>query len=170
MTTSIETRPERPGDEVAIHALTEAAFRTAAHTSGTEQFIVRELRRAGALAVSLVAEVDDTIVGHVAISPVTISDGTRDWFGLGPISVAPEHQRAGLGSRLVRESLSALQARGGRGCALVGDPSFYGRFGFRAEPSLVLPGVPPQYFQVVRLDGPMPAGTVAFHPAFETTG
>ena len=163
----LQVRPERPGDEDAIHAVTEAAFRTAAHMSGTEQFIVRELRRAGALTVSLVAELDGQVVGHIAISPVTIADGTRDWHGLGPVSVAPALQRRGIGSRLVRESLTRLQALGGKGCALVGDPAYYGRFGFVADPALVLPGVPPQYFQVVRLAGAMPRGVVTFHPAFE---
>ena len=165
-----QVRPERPGDAAVIHAVTESAFRTAPHTSGTEQFIVRELRRAGALTVSLVAEIDGQVVGHVAISPITIDDGTRDWHGLGPVSVAPGLQRGGIGSRLVRDALARLQSHGGKGCALVGDPAFYGRFGFLAEPSLVLPGVPAQYFQVLKLAGPMPRGVVTFHPAFEARG
>jgi len=83
------------------------------------------------------------------------------------VSVSPKYQGRGLGSRLVREALARLRAQGGRGCVLVGDPAYYGRFGFRAEPALVLPGVPPQYFQAVCLDGPIPAGTVTFDAAFE---
>ncbi|HET7203390.1 MAG TPA: N-acetyltransferase [Steroidobacteraceae bacterium] len=162
-----DIRPERPEDAEGIEAVTVAAFLDAAHTSHTEQFIVRELRRAGHLTVSLVADFRGRVIGHVAISPVTISDGTRDWFGLGPVSVSPEHQRRGLGSRLVREGLARLKALGGRGCVLVGEPAYYGRFGFRAEPGLVLPGVPSQYFQAVCLAGPMPAGTVTFDAAFE---
>lgn len=162
-----DIRPERPDDVDAIHAVTVAAFLEAPHTSHTEQFIVRDLRRAGQLAVSLVADFEGRVVGHVAISPVTISDGATDWFGLGPVSVLPAYQGRGLGSRLVREALARLRSRGGRGCVLVGEPAYYGRFGFRAEPGLVLPGVPPQYFQALALDGGMPTGTVRFHPAFE---
>ena len=162
-----DIRPERPDDAEAIHAVTAAAFLDAPHTSHTEQFIVRELRRAGHLTVSLVADFDGRVIGHVAISPVTINDDTTGWFGLGPVSVSPKYQGRGLGSRLVREALARLRAQGGRGCVLVGDPAYYGRFGFRAEPALVLPGVPPQYFQAVCLDGPIPAGTVTFDAAFE---
>lgn len=151
----------------AIHAVTVAAFLDAPYTSHTEQFIVRELRRARRLTVSLVADFDGRIIGHVAISPVRISDGATGWFGLGPVSVSPKYQRRGLGSRLVREALARLKSLGGRGCVLVGEPAFYGRFGFRAEPALELPGVPPQYFQALCITGSMPAGTVTFDAAFE---
>ena len=163
----VEIRPERSGDEDAIHAVTAAAFLYAPHTSHTEQFIVRELRRADALAVSLVAERDGRIVGHVALSPVRIDGAERDWFGLGPVSVVPECQGAGIGSRLVREALARLRSAGAGGCVLVGEPAYYGRFGFRAEPALVLPGVPPEYFQALCLAGELPAGEVRFDPAFE---
>jgi putative acetyltransferase len=162
----VEIRPERPGDEDAIHAVTAAAFLTAPHTSHTEQFIVRELRRADALTESLVAELDGRVVGHVALSRVTIDGVERGWFGLGPVSVVPQCQGAGIGSRLVREALARLQSAGAGGCVLVGEPAYYGRFGFRAEPALVLPGVPPPYFQALCLSGEMPAGEVRFEPAF----
>ncbi|MFX5522399.1 N-acetyltransferase, partial [Acinetobacter baumannii] len=78
-----------------LHALTEAAFRNAAHSSHTEQFIVDALRARGELSVSLVAEMDGKVIGHVAVSPVTISDGSTGWFGLGPISVLPAWQGQG---------------------------------------------------------------------------
>jgi putative acetyltransferase len=165
----VEIRPERPGDEDAIHAVTEAAFLSAPHTSHAEQFIVRELRRAGALAVSLVAEGDGRVVGHVAISPVTIDGAVSGWFGLGPVSVLPERQGAGIGSRLVGEALERLRSVGARGCVLVGEPAYYGRFGFRAEPALVLPGVPPDYFQALCFTNDAPGGGVTFHEAFKAT-
>jgi predicted N-acetyltransferase YhbS len=167
---TIELRPERPGDEDAIHAVTTAAFLEAPHTGHTEQFIVRELRRSGQLTVSLVAVLDGAVIGHVAISPVTIDDGTPGWFGLGPVSVTPSQQGLGIGSRLVREALQRLRAMGGSGCVLVGEPAYYERFGFRAEPRLALPGVPAQYFQALRLAGAMPAGVVTFASAFEAKG
>jgi predicted N-acetyltransferase YhbS len=159
-------RPETPADIPAIFAVTEAAFRTAAHSAGTEQFIVNALRGAGALAVSLVAEVDGAVVGHVAVSPVSVSDGSTGWYGLGPISVLPGHQRQGIGSRLMRAALQALRDRQAAGCMLVGDPAYYRRFGFRVEPGLRYPGVPPEYFMVVSLGGAVPTGDVAFHDAF----
>ena len=160
-------RREQPDDVEAIHAVTIAAFDTAPHTSRTEQFIVRALRGTDHLAVSLVAELDGRIVGHVAASPVTIDDGTPGWYGLGPVSVAPQWQGRGLGSRLVRAALAELRELGARGCLLVGEPGYYGRFGFRAEPQLVYPGVPPQYFQALCLEGALPAGVVTFDPAFQ---
>ncbi|MGE0582582.1 MAG: GNAT family N-acetyltransferase [Steroidobacteraceae bacterium] len=160
-------RPESPQDEAAIEAVTRAAFLAAPHTSHTEQFIVAALRRAGALAVSLVAVEAGTVIGHVAASPVVLSDGARGWHGLGPIAVLPAHQGQGIGSRLVREALGALRARGAAGCVVLGEPAFYGRFGFRAETDLVLPDVPPEYFQALAFGGPLPRGVVSFHAAFD---
>lgn len=71
--------------------MTIAAFRNAAHSDHNEELTVNALRSAGKLTVSLVAEVDRKVVGHAAASPVTASDGARGWFGLGPVSAAPEH-------------------------------------------------------------------------------
>lgn len=166
----VHIRNETPPDIAAIAAVTENAFRDAAHTSHTEQYIVDALRKAGQLAVSLVAEADGEIVGHVAVSPVTVSDGSPGWYGLGPISVVPAHQGQGIGSRLMVETLASLRDMGARGCMLLGDPGFYARFGFKAEPSLVLPGVPAEYFQAVRFADALPCATVAYHPAFEARG
>lgn len=166
----IVIRRETASDAEAIGAVTAAAFRSAPHASGTEASIVATLRRAGALALSLVAEGDEGVVGHVALSPVSISDGTPGWFGLGPISVAPEWQHRGIGARLMREALRLLRERGAAGCVLVGDPAFYGRFGFRAEPGLVLPDVPPEYFQALTFGLPLPRAGVTFHEAFSAQG
>lgn len=166
---SYPIRLEAPGDIGAITRLTEAAFRQAAHTSRTEQFIVDALRRAGQLSVSLVAHDAGSVVGHVAASPVVISSGATDWYGIGPISVEPIHQRRGIGSALMHAALGALQRRGARGCVLLGDPAFYGRFGFVPSSRLVLAGVPPEYFQVLSFDGDVPAGEVRYHRAFDAT-
>lgn len=166
----IEIRHERESDAPAIRFVTEAAFRNAPHASGTEPFIVEALRSSGALVLSLVAKAGNAVVGHVAVSHVTLSDQTPGWFGLGPISVAPEWQRRGMGSLLMREALQLLRARGAAGCVLVGDPAFYGRFGFRANPGLVLPDVPPEYFQAVSFGLPLPHASVAFHEAFSAQG
>lgn len=162
-------RPETPADIPAVHALTEAAFRTAAHSAGTEQFIVDALRRAGALAVSLVAVADGTVIGHVAVSPVVLSGGEPDWYGLGPISVLPPRQRTGVGSRLMHAALQALRERGAAGCLLVGDPAYYNRFGFRPATGLEYPGVPPEYFMAVSFGAALPQGVATFHAAFGAT-
>ncbi len=90
-------RSETPADIPAIFALTEAAFASLEISSHTEQFIVDALRAAGALTLSLVAEQDGRVVGHIAFSPVNFSDGTEGWYGLGPVSVAPEFQGQGDG-------------------------------------------------------------------------
>lgn len=160
-------RPEQHPDEAAIEAVTRAAFLEAEHTSHTEQDIVRALRRSGALALSLVAiDVAGEVIGHVAISRVTISDGSGDWYGLGPISVQPAMQRCGVGTALMDKALAELRGRGAAGCVLVGDPRYYGRFGFLAESRLVYPGVPPEYFQALRWRGDWPRGVVTYHEAF----
>lgn len=183
--TTIHLRPELTGDEQAIEAVTVAAFEHAPHSSHTEQFIVRELRALGQLAVALVAveqgaEVDgdldgevqglEHIVGHVAISPVGLDPAPAGggWYGLGPISVVPAYQGRGIGAQLMRQALAQLQALpGAAGCVVLGDPAYYTRFGFRAEPALVLPGVPPEYFMALAFAGPVPAGTVRYSEAFD---
>lgn len=98
---------------------------------------------------------------------MSISDGTPGWFGLGPLSVLPQHQRCGVGSGLMHEALRALRERGACGCVVLGDPQYYGRFGFGADPGLTLPGVPAQYFQATSFDSSRPQGNVTYHAAFE---
>lgn len=160
-------RDEAPGDEAAIAAVTAAAFRGAPHSDGSEAEIIERLRVAGDLAVSLVAvDADGAIVGHVAFSPVTISDGTSGWYGLGPVSVVPSHQGTGIGSSLIRAGLERLRSAGARGCVVLGEPAFYARFGFRHDPRLVFPGPPPEYFLRLVFAGPEPHGAVGYSAAF----
>ncbi|MBP6636770.1 MAG: N-acetyltransferase [Sulfuritalea sp.] len=159
-------RNETAADADAITAVTLAAFATLEISQHTEQFIVKALRAAGALAVSLVAELYGRVVGHVAFSPVVLSDGTPDWHGLGPVSVLPAHQRQGIGKALIRQGLARLQAMGALGCCLVGHPDYYRKFGFRNLDQLAHAGVPPEYFLALSFDGHWPQGAVAFHEAF----
>ena len=109
-------RKENTSDVEAITQVTIEAFKTLQVSNQTEQFIIKALRAAGALTLSLVAEIDGRVVGHIAFSPLTMSDGTKDWYGLGPISVLPECQRKGIGRALIDEGLSRLKALGARGC------------------------------------------------------
>lgn len=166
----MQIRPERQSDIAAIHAVTERAFNGAPHSDGSEPHIVCALRDACALAVSLVAEVDGRVVGHVAISAVTITDGSANWYGLGPLSVEPAQQGEGVGSLLMRAALRRLTERDAAGCVVLGDPAYYGRFGFAVCPGLVYPGVPAEYFMALSFDGSRPQGTVSYHPAFGPAG
>ena len=160
-------RTERPGDEAAIAALTEAAFRTVTHSDGSESAIIARLRDAGDLALSLVVENrDQAIIGHVAFSRVTIADGTPGWYGLGPISVIPLRQGAGIGGTMASEGLARLRDMGAGGCVVLGNPRYYRPLGFEHDPGLTFPGPPPEYFQRLVLSGDEPRGTVRYASAF----
>ena len=139
-------------------------------SSHTEQFIVEALRAAKALSVSLVAEMDGKVIGHIAFSPVILSDGTRDWYGLGPVSVLPLYQRQGIGNALIREGLSRLRSLNAQGCCLVGHPDYYRKFGFKNISGLVYEGVPQEFFFALSFNGHYPQGTVAFHEGFKADG
>lgn len=163
---SISIRKEQAGDVQSIHEVTIAAFLDAPHTDHTEQFIVKALRESGALSISLVAEDLGEIVGHVALSPVVISDGAEGWYGLGPISVSPNSQGKGIGSMLMNAAIQQLKNIRAKGCVLLGDPSYYQRFGFKPEEGLRLPAVPAEYFQALVLRGDLPQGDVSYHASF----
>lgn len=163
-------REEVPADVPSIEMITVEAFRDVPHASQTEQHIVNALRRSNVLAISLVAELDGVVVGHVALSPVVISDDSAGWYGLGPISVLPAHQRCGVGSALMRGAIEALRRQDAQGCVLLGDPCYYGRFGFQPDPRLTLAGVPPEYFQAIFLGSKRPEGSVTYHVSFEAMG
>jgi putative acetyltransferase len=169
MNPEILIREETPADHDDITQVTIAAFETLSVSNQTEQFIIAALRADNALQISLVAEKDGRVVGHVAFSPVTLSDGTPNWYGLGPISVWPDLQRQGIGKALIREGLTRLKTMKARGCCLVGDPEYYGRFGFRAVPGFVHEGVPPEYFVALSFGEHSPQGTVTFHEGFQAT-
>lgn len=161
-----ELRDETAGDIEAIRQLTKAAFAPMPYSSQTEAEIIDALRAADALTVSLVAVEDGEIVGHIAFSPVTIDGSDTGWYGLGPVSVRPDRQRAGIGSALIREGLDRLKKAGAKGCVLLGDPGYYRRFGFENHAELRYPGPPPEYFMGLSFDGRVPSGEVAYHEGF----
>jgi putative acetyltransferase len=170
MNTKSVIRNETNADFDTITEVTIAAFKTLEISNHTEQFIIEALRAAKALTVSLVAEVDGRVIGHIAFSPVNISDGTRNWYGLGPISVLPEYQRKGIGKALVQEGLARLRGLKAQGCCLVGHPDYYRKFGFRNMSDLVYEGVPKEVFFALTFDGHTPKGTVTFHQGFKADG
>ena len=167
MNPEIAIRGETAADLDAITEVTIAAFKTLEISDLTEHFIVEALRAAQALTVSLVAELDARVIGHIAFSPLTISEGSPGWYGLGPVSVLPEHQRQGIGKALIEEGLSRLRAMNARGCCLVGLPEYYGRFGFTNPSELLYEGVPTEVFFAIYFDGQTPQGRVTFHDGFK---
>ena len=165
----VTIRPESAGDVTAIHSLTKEAFRNAEHSSFTEHFITDALRKSGMLTISLVAVDHNEVIGHVAISPVALSDGTPGWYGLGPVAVLPRRQGQGIGSLLITSALQELRQKGAQGCVVLGEPQFYRRFGFRATESLTLSGVPAEYFQSVPFVERPPTAQVRYHASFDAT-
>ena len=163
-------RDEKTADVAVISDVTIAAFETLEISNHTEQFIIEALRAAKALTISLVAEVDGHVVGHIAFSPVTMSDGTKDWYGLGPVSVHPDFQHEGIGTALIQEGLSRLKTLEAKGCCLVGHPQYYRKFGFKNVEGLICEGVPQEVFFVILFKGNIPQGNVKFHEGFKANG
>lgn len=166
---NIQIRDEQNTDIQAIFDLTKAAFSEVQYSSHTEQFIVNALRESHQLTLSLVAEINNQVVGHIAFSPIRISDETTGWYGLGPVSVLPEFQGKGIGSKLICSGLEALKDLDALGCILLGDPNYYGKFGFKADARLILEDVPADYFQILALTDHIPNGYVTYSEAFNAT-
>jgi putative acetyltransferase len=170
MNQEVLIRNETDADVSAITKVTVAAFKTLDISNHTEQFIIEALRVAGALTISLVAEIGGRVVGHIAFSPLKISDGTQNWYALGPVSVLPDYQRRGIGKALIEEGLKRLKDMDAQGCCLVGHPEYYKKFGFKNVPGLVCEGVPQEVFFALSFDGHIPQGTVTFHEGFKASG
>jgi putative acetyltransferase len=162
-------RSETPEDFSAIRDVNLEAFRDHPYSRQTEHLIVEALRGAGALEVSLVADDDGEVVGHIAFSRASVGGVSAGWYLLGPVAVLPERQGRGVGRALVESGLGELRARSASGCVLVGDPGFYRRFGFAARPGLTWHGVPDENVLCLPLDAQAPAGEIVAHPAFAVT-
>lgn len=159
-------RPETASDIDAVRDVNVEAFREHPISRQTEHLIVDALRTAGALDLSLVADVEGRILGHIAFSKASVGDSDSDWYLLGPVAVLPDSQAQGIGSALVEIGLAELRARGAAGCVLVGDPDFYSRFGFATFPGLVHEGVPDQYVLALPFADVKPSGYIRAHQAF----
>jgi putative acetyltransferase len=161
----VTIRPEQPGDAAAVRSVHEAAF-----PGHDEARLVDALRAAGRMVVSLVAEDNGRIVGHVAFSPVTV-EGASDGVGLAPVAVIPTAQRGGIGSRLIRSGLDICRQNGFGFVVVLGAPAYYGRFGFTPAHAW---GLDDEYgggeaFQALELrEGSIPkdAGRVRYAPEF----
>ncbi|MFN8433714.1 MAG: N-acetyltransferase [Anaerolineales bacterium] len=163
----IVIRSEQASDIEAITQMTYTAFLGKFSDHPTEHLIVNGLREAGMLTLSLVVEVNGKIVGHVAFSPVTINEQFVDWYGLGPISVAPALQKQGIGSKLILDGLAKLRDLGAKGCVLEGSPAYYSRFGFKPRTGLTYHAAPAlEYFMALPFYEEVPTGKVEYHQAF----
>jgi putative acetyltransferase len=166
----ISVRSETPSDYHVIYDITARAFAPMPFAAGDEQVLINNLRDAGALAISRVAEVNGHVRGHVAFSSAQAADGSTPWFALGPIAVDPAFQRRGIGKALILNGIQALRDRGALGCILVGDSKYYQRFGFVPEPELCPSPYPPEYFMIMPLRIAKPSTVVDFHPLFTSSG
>jgi len=163
-------RAEAASDQTRVDRLVERAFGRPA-----EAALVRALRERARPQISLVAEREGEIVGHVFFSPVRVGDGVDSAppaAGLAPLSVAPEMQRRGAGAALVRAGLAACPVLGWRAVFLLGDPAYYARFGFALAAPLGFRYESEAFdagFQVLELEpGALSgaAGLVHYHAAF----
>lgn len=163
---TLALRPERAGEEAAIHALTARAFAGHPHSDGAEPHVIDRLRAAGDLVLSLVALEDDAIVGQVTYSRAILADGSQGWMALGPIAVEPARHGQGIGRALIERGEAEMRALGAKGIVLLGDPAIYRRFGFRQHTPMQLPGELGEFLQVLSFGDPIPAAQVSFAPAF----
>lgn len=166
MSFEIIIRDEQQQDVQTIHQVIAAAFKDHPYSDQQEPMIVEKLRASSALDVSLVAEVNGELVGHITFSKVTINGEFIHWYGLAPVAVKPEFQSKGIGKQLITAGLAEIKALNAKGCVLLGEPEYYGKFGFKAVDGLTLDGVPPEYFQALLFNGDMPVGNVKYHSAF----
>jgi putative acetyltransferase len=150
--TGLSIRPERPANRTAISDVTAAAF-----GKQREANIVEAIRASDGFVpeLSLVAELDGEVVGHVMLSYVGLEGDSRRVLELGPMAVAPDQQRRGIGSALVREALRVADERREPLVLVLGHPWFYPRFGFRPASELGItapsPDVPDEVFMAVKL-------------------
>jgi putative acetyltransferase len=161
-------RPERSEDQAAIYDITKRAFASMPYADGNEQELIGKLREAGALALSLVADKDGVVVGQITFSCAFAADNSSGWYALGPVSVEPELKHQGIGGKLILAGIAWLRSRQAAGCVLVGNPAYYGRFGFRLFPELAPEGQLAQYFQILPLQETEPKVVVGFHPIFKS--
>ena len=164
----MQIRAEKESDISAVYSLNASTFQRSA-----EADLVDALRRQARPIVSLVAERETIVVGHILFSPVSL-EGWRDLkiMGLAPMAVATQHQRSGIGSALVRAGLEQCKKLGISAVVVLGHPEYYPRFGFLPSTRFNIRSeydVPEEAFMVVELEpGTLlgASGRIKYHPAF----
>ncbi|MCX2979894.1 N-acetyltransferase [Halieaceae bacterium IMCC14734] len=159
-------RKECAADCDSIRSITVSAFRGMPYAGGDEQDVIDRLRSANALTLSLIAVIEEEVVGHIAFSPATTSDGSCPWFALGPVSVIPERQCKGVGRALIENGLAQLKSMNALGCILTGNPAYYKKFGFQLAPENAPSNEPAEFFMLKQLSSGVAQGQFSFHEAF----
>jgi len=162
----VEIRKENDLDHDEIRRVTEKAFRDKPYAGGDEQIIIDRLRSKGELHLSLVAHANQTIVGHIAFSRAKTSDNSQTWFALGPVSVLPDYQGNGIGTKLILQGLAQVENQGALGCILTGNPNLYRKFDFVLAPDNAPSVHEKSYFMIKRFGSTKPAGPMYFDSAF----
>lgn len=166
---SIIIRPEQAKDYDIIRTIIYEAFKELPNSDNNEHILVDALRKANALTIALVAELNKEIVGHIAFSAITINGKhSLGWYGLAPLAVKPSQQKKGIGKMLVTEGLNRLRKINASGCVLVGESEYYQQFGFNNSSTLTLKDIPKKYFMALPFDDKIPVGEVKYHPLFAT--
>ena len=170
---SIEIREELPGDIAAVREVNKRAF-----GQDQEANIVDALRSNGAVLLSLVATLDGQVVGHIMYSPATIGEqetgASVTGAGLAPMAVLPEHQRRGIGGKLIEAGTQKLKAKGCPFIIVLGHPNYYPRFGFTPASTFGIKcewDVPPEVFMLLVLDQTKMSGVsglAKYRPEFST--
>ncbi|HKD47569.1 MAG TPA: N-acetyltransferase [Rhizomicrobium sp.] len=156
-------RAEQANDRRAIYDLHAGAF-----PSNSEAILVDRLREAGDIAISLVAEGNDQILGHVLFSPMKAPFRA---LGLAPVAVSEKWRRQGIAAQLIEKGLAEAGAASWEGVFVLGEPHYYGRFGFSAELAAGFGSLySGPYFMALALQAALPhhAGQVDYAPAFAT--
>jgi len=167
-------RPETVSDIRGVHQLNRRAFSESELGYGGEAELVDRIRSSEKATLSLVAEQDGRVVGHILFTSVEIDGSELEIEGasLGPMAVVPELQGQGIGTRLVNEGLQRLKERGVPFVAVLGHPEYYPRFGFQPSAQFGVrcefEGVPAEAFMLVALDPkvPIPDGVARYLPEF----
>jgi putative acetyltransferase len=159
-------RQERQADFADIRDITQRAFAPMPFYSGDDQDLPERFRKAGELQLSLVAVLDEKVVGHLALTKATHESQDLGWFALGPIAVEPAWQRKGIGTALIAHARDWLLSVNAKGCILVGDPGYYARHSFKVTPDHCPVREPPEYFMALELSGSIPEGRFAFSRLF----
>lgn len=161
---------EDPRDQAAIHALNTAAF-----DSPAEADLVDVLRRKAPSSISIVAEMNGSIVGHILFTPVQLTGQPHlKIAGLAPMAVAPQHQRKGIGSSLVREGLLKCKQLGYGAVVVLGHPDYYPRFGFSPSTRFGIGcefEAPEEAFMAIELQAGFlrgASGNIKYHEAFRS--
>lgn len=161
---------ERPNDYQAVENVIERAFKNAPHSDGNEHILVQKLRNSPSFIpeLSLIAKVDNQIVGHILLTKIQIKNHTE--LALSPISVLPEFQNQGIGKALINQAHKIANDLKFNCIVLLGEPEYYGKFGYQTAQNFHITApfdVPSEYYQVLFLtDKTDICGTVIYDKAF----